>query len=315
MNVTKGKWAFSGGLRYENSNTDGTSIFIEDGTIKTEVKKRPIKKIFPSASISRELSESIGASLSYSYRIQRPSYNSLNSFATFLDPFSAGEGNPNLTPSYTNNFQFNLTYDKQPFFTIGYSKTDDVIFELIRQDNTTAQIRQQEVNIENNENWNFRLFAPVNFTKGLEGFTGVIVTNTDFESSTFNVELNKWNLIWFIQASYELPWGINFEVNGNYGTGALEGQIEVDWLSELSFSFGKEFLDDNLKVNLGFNKMLNRGFVGSIDYGNGTASVESNGSRQNVQLKLTYSFGSKFGKKKSKRDFNRDEENRIDDTN
>ena len=24
------------------------------------------------------------------------------------------------------------------FFTIGYSKTDDVIFELIRQDNTTA---------------------------------------------------------------------------------------------------------------------------------------------------------------------------------
>ena len=315
MNITKGKWAFSGGLRYENSNTDGTSVFIEDGAIKTEVKKRPIKKIFPSASISRELSESLGASLSYSYRIQRPSYNSLNSFATFLDPFSAGAGNPNLTPSYTNNFQFNLTYDKQPFFTIGYSKTDDVIFELIRQDNATAQIRQQEVNIENNENWNFRLFAPVNFTKGLEGFTGVIVTNTDFESSTFNVDLNKWNLIWFIQASYELPWDINFEVNGNYGTGALEGQIEVDWLSELSFSFGKEFLDDSLKVNLGFNQMLNRGFVGSIDYGNGTASVESNGSRQNVNLKLTYSFGSQFGKKKSKRDFNRDEENRIDDSN
>jgi len=315
MNITKGKWAFSGGLRYENSNTDGTSVFIEDGAIKTEVKKRPIKKIFPSASISRELSESLGASLSYSYRIQRPSYNSLNSFATFLDPFSAGAGNPNLTPSYTNNFQFNLTYDKQPFFTIGYSKTDDVIFELIRQDNATAQIRQQEVNIENNENWNFRLFAPVNFAKGLEGFTGVIVTNTDFESSTFNVDLNKWNLIWFIQASYELPWDINFEVNGNYGTGALEGQIEVDWLSELSFSFGKEFLDDSLKVNLGFNQMLNRGFVGSIDYGNGTASVESNGSRQNVNLKLTYSFGSQFGKKKSKRDFNRDEENRIDDSN
>ena len=61
--------------------------------------------------------------------------------------------------------------------------------------------------------------------------------------------------------------------------------------------------------------MLNRGFVGSIDYGNGTASVESNGSRQNVNLKLIYSFGSQFGKKKSKRDFNRDEENRIDDSN
>jgi hypothetical protein len=315
VNATSGKWSFSGGLRYENSDTDGTSIYMENGSEKIEVKKRPIKKVFPSASISRKLTEELGASLSYSYRIQRPSYNTLNSFETYLDPYSAGEGNPNLTPSYTNNYQFNLTYDGQPFFTIGYSETDDVIFDLIRQDNATAQIRQQEVNVENNANWNFRLFAPLSFTKGLEGYTGVIVTNTDYRSSTYNVDLNKWNLIWFVQASYELPWDINFELSGNYGTGALEGQVEVDWLAGLDFSFGKKFLDDKLKVNLGFNKMLNRGFVGNIDYGNGIAAVESNDSRQNIQLKFVYSFGSKFGKKKSGRNANNDEEDRIRDGN
>ena len=315
VNAKFGKWSFSGGLRYEDSNTDGTSTFLKNGVMTTEVKKRPIKKIFPSASISRKLTDILGASLSYSYRIQRPSYNSLNSFQQFLDPFSASEGNPSLTPAYTNNYQFNLTYEGQPFFTIGYSKTDDVIFQLIKQDNATAQIRQQEVNVENNANWNFRLFAPVNFTKGLEGYTGIIVTNTDFQSSTYGVDLNKWNLIWFIQASYELPWDIDFEISGNYGTGALEGQIDVDWLAGLDFSFGKKFLDDKLRVNLGFNKMLNRGFVGNIDYGNGTAAVESNGSRQNIQLRLVYSFGSKFGKKKSNRNKNRDEENRIRDNN
>lgn len=315
VNATSGKWSFSGGLRYENSNTDGTSIFMDNGLEKMEVKQRPIKKLFPSASVSRKLSEVLGASVSYSYRVQRPSYNSLNSFETYLDPYSAGEGNPNLTPSYTNNYQFNLTYEGQPFFTVGYSKTDDVIFQLISQNNETAQIRQQDVNVENNTNWNFRLFAPLNFTKGLEGYTGVIVTNTDYKSSTFNVDLNKWNFIWFVQASYQLPWDVNLEVSGNYGTGALEGQIEVDWLAELDFSFGKKFLEDKLKVNLGFSKMLNRGFVGKIDYGNGTAAVESNGSRQNVQLRLSYSFGSQFGKKKEKRNSNNDEENRINDSN
>ncbi len=315
INATSGKWSFSGGLRYEDSNTDGTSIFMENGSLETTVQKRPIKKIFPSASISRKLNEKLGASLSYSYRIQRPSYNSLNSFATFLDPFSAGEGNPRLTPSYTNNYQFNLTYEGQPFFTIGYSKTEDVIFQLIQQDNTTAQIRQTEVNVENNANWNFRLFAPLSFIKGLEGYTGVIVTHTDFQSSTFNLDLDKWNLIWFVQASYKLPWDINFEVSGNYGTGALEGQIDVDWLAELDASFGKKFMNDKLRVNLGINKILNRGFVGNIDYGNGNASVESNGSRQNVQLRFVYSFGSRFGKKKSKRNLSRDEENRINDNN
>lgn len=315
INATSGKWSFSGGLRYEDSNTDGTSIFMQDGELVEEVRKRPIQKLFPSASISRKITDNLGASLSYSYRIQRPSYNSLNAFQTFLDPFSAGQGNPNLTPAYTNNYQFNLTFDGQPFFTIGYSETEDVIFQLIRQDNTTAQIRQQEVNVENNTNWNFRLFGPLNFVKGLDGYTGFIVTHTDYQSSTFNVDLNQWNLFWFVQASYELPWNVNFELSGNYGTGALEGQIEVDWLAGLDFSFAKKFLDEKLKVNLGFNKMLNRGFVGNIDYGNGTAAVESNGSRQNIQLRLVYSFGSKFGKKKSSRDRNNDEQNRIRDDN
>lgn len=315
VNATRGKWSFSGGIRYENSKTDGTSIFIENDVLKKEKQKRPIEKFFPSASISRKITESLGASVSYSYRIQRPSYNSLNSFATFLDFWSASEGNPNLKPSFTNKYQFNLTYDGQPFFAIGYSETDDVIFQLIKQDNSTAQIRQQDVNVENNSNWNFRLFAPLSFIKGVEGYTGFIVSNTDYQSAFHDVDLNNWNLIWFMQASYKLPWDVNFEVSGNYGTGALEGQIEVDWLADLELSFGKKFFDDQLKVNLGISKILNRGFVGTIDYGNEFANVESNGSRQNVQLRLVYSFGSKFGKKKSRRNSSRDEENRIQDSN
>ena len=315
VNVTSGKWSFSGGLRYEDSNTDGTSHFIKNGAPTTEVKKRPISKLFPSASVSRKITEVLGASVSYSYRIRRPSYNSLNSFQEFLDPFSAEEGNPDLKPAFTNNYQFNLTYEGQPFFTIGYSNTNNVIFDLIKQDNTTAQIRQQAVNVEDFTNWNFRLFAPLNFVKGLEGYTGIIANKNTYNSATHGVDLSKWSLFWFVQASYQLPWDVNFELSGNYETGALEGQIEVDWLAELDFSFGKKFLDDKLKVNLGFNKMLNRGFVGNIDYGNGIADVESNGSRQNVQLRLVYSFGSKFGKKKSGRKTNNDEENRIRDDN
>jgi len=313
-NANFGKWSFSGGVRYEDSNTDGNSIFMKNGTLVSSVKKRPIKKVFPSASISREISEVLGANVSYSYRIRRPSYGSLNSFAEFLDPYSASQGNPNLTPSYTNKYQFNLTYEGQPFFAIGYSDTEDEIFELIQQDDTTAQIRQMEVNVENNANWNFRLFGPLSFIKGVDGFTGFIVINTDYESSTYSIDLDKWSLIWFTQASYELPYEINFEVSGNYGTGALEQGVDVSWFTNLDFSFGKKFFDDQLKVNLGFSKMLNRGIVGVIDHGNVNASVESNQSRQNVQLRLAYNFGSKFGKSKTDRN-SAQEEDRIQDDN
>lgn len=97
-----------------------------------------------------------------------------------------------------------------------------------------------------------------------------------------------------------------------FGSGVLEGQIDVGWVGNLSFSFGKKFMNDRLKVNLGINKVLDRGFVGRVNYDNINANIESNGSRQNVQLRFTYNFGSKFGKKKSKSNSSRDEENRID---
>lgn len=311
LNYTKDDWSFSGGLRYENSDTKGIS------TSTNEVRERNISKVFPSASISKKINDNLGASISYSYRIRRPNYSSLNSFVTFYDPFSSEQGNPNLKPSFTNNYQFNLTYDGQPFFTIGHRKTKDDLFELITQDDATAQIQRSVINLNERQNWNFRLFGPLDFIKGVEGYTGFIVNYNEYQSKNLTPVLNqdKWTLFWFTQASYELPWKINAEVDGYYGTGALEGQINVDWLAGLNFSLGKKFLDEQLKVNLGINNVLNRGFVGKVNYDNIIANIESNESRQNVQLKLTYSFGSKFNKKKSKRNASGAEENRIDSNN
>ncbi len=311
LNASFGKWSFSGGLRYEDSDTEGVSTNANDS------RSRKISKLFPSASISRKINENLGANVAYSYRIRRPSYNSLNSFVQFYDPLTSEVGNPNLRPSFTNNYQFNLTFDRQPFFTIAYSETKDDLFQFISQDDATAQVSRSTINLSERKNWNFRLFGPLDFIKGLEGFTGFIVDYNIFQSNDLNpqLKLSKWNYGWYTQASYELPWKINAEMSSYFGSGALEGQIDVGWIGNLEFSFGRKFLDDKLKVNLGISKVLNRGFVGTVNYDNINADIESNGSRQNVQLRLAYSFGSKFGKKKSRRNSSRDEENRIDDNN
>lgn len=309
VNITQGKWSFSGGLRFEDSNTQGTS------SSNNETRQRKISKLFPSASISRKINENLGASIAYSYRIRRPNYNTLNSFVTYYDPLSSDVGNENLKPSFTNRYQFNLTFDGQPFFTIGYNETKNAMFQFVSQDEATAQIQRTTINLNTSKNWNFRLFAPLSFIKNVEGYTGFIVNHNKFKSNPNQLHLQKWSLMWFTQANYELPWEINAELNGNYGTGALEGGIDAEWFAGLGFSFSKKFLDEKLKVNLGFNKMLNRGFVGVINYNNLYAEVESNQSRQNIQLRLSYSFGSKFGKKKARKNASQDEENRIDDNN
>lgn len=311
VNAQFGKWSLSAGIRFEDSNTEGTSTNANDS------RTRKITRFFPSASISRKINENLGANIAYSNRIRRPSYNSLNSFVQFYDPLTSEVGNPNLKPSFTNNYQFNLTFDSQPFFTIAYSETKDDLFLFISQDDATAQVNRTTINLSERRNWNFRLFGPLDFIKGVEGFSGFIVDYNEFMSFDLNpqLELSKWNIGWYTQASYELPWEINAEMSSYFGSGALEGQIDVEWIGDLSFSFGKKFMDDRLKVNLGINKVLNRGFVGTVNYDNIDADIESNGSRQNVQLRLAYSFGSKFGKKKSRRNSSREEQNRIEENN
>jgi len=313
LNTTFGRWSFSGGLRYENSKTAGTS------TNNNQTNNRNISKLFPSASISKKITENIGAAFSYSYRIRRPSYNSLNSFVYYYNPTASERGNPNLKPAFTNSFQFNLTYDGQPFFTVGYRKTKDALLQLIFQDDATEEIYRSMENLDSKENWNFRLFAPLSFIKGFDGFTGFIGNYNKIHkllpTATSDVNLSKWSLMWYTNAEFKLPWKINAEVSAYFSTGPLEGQIEMDWLGDIDFAMSKKFLDGKLKANFGIRKLLNRQFSGTIKYANVDASILSSESKQNVYLQLTYNFGSRFGKKKKNRNSSRDEEDRINDNN
>lgn len=304
-------WSFSGGLRWENSNTKGTS------TNPNEVRSKDVSKLFPSAGIERKINSKLGVNLSYSYRVLRPSYNSLNAFVYYYDPYTFEQGNPNLKPEFTNSFQFDLTYDNQPFFSIGYKNTKDALFEMISQNDITAQTSRSVINLATRENWNFRGFAPISFIGGLQGYTGIIVNYNKYESEdlTPKLDLDKWSVTWYTNIEYQLPWDINSEITGYYTTGGLQGQIKHDWLAGISFALGKKFIDDKFKINLGIEEVLNRKFKGNIFYNNIDADIISDWSRQNIYFQLTYNFGSNFNKEKDKRNPSEEEQDRIKDNN
>jgi outer membrane receptor protein involved in Fe transport len=86
---------------------------------------------FPSAFINRTLNDKNEIGLSYSRRIDRPSYDNLNPFIYYLDPYTFQKGNAFLNPQYTNNFEFNYTYNKTINISISYSRTTNAITEII----------------------------------------------------------------------------------------------------------------------------------------------------------------------------------------
>ncbi|MBL0683727.1 outer membrane beta-barrel protein [Aquimarina mytili] len=311
FNAKLNKWSFSGGLRWEESDTKGTSV------TQAETRSRTISKFFPSISLGRKIANQISANVAYSYRIQRPSYGSLNSFVYYYDPFTFEAGNPNLKPAFTNSFQFNLTYEEQPFFSVSYRETTDALFEIITQNDVSAETSRSVINLAKNNNLSTSLFAPLDFIEGLDGFTGVIANYNEYMSERLTpaLDLSQWSFTWYTSAEYKLPWGINSEISGYYTTGGLEGQIEYKWIAGIDIALSKKFLNDRLKVSVELEEILNRKFLGNITYDNVNADIVNDWPRQNLYLQLNYSFGSKFNKNKKRGNVSKEEQDRINNKN
>lgn len=99
------KFSYQFGLRGELTD-------MRTGLLKTnEINERSYFNLFPSGSLSYELNEKNTLQLSYSYRINRPSFRNLTPFANFSDPRVYFVGNPNLDPEFTHSIEAGYLID------------------------------------------------------------------------------------------------------------------------------------------------------------------------------------------------------------
>ncbi len=93
------------GLRYEY--TEATSDFPN-----TTIPSYGI--LAPSFVLSHKLDKTQSLKFSYTYRLERPDYRSLNPFYNISDPHNINTGNPDLKPELGHNFElgYNKSFDK-----------------------------------------------------------------------------------------------------------------------------------------------------------------------------------------------------------
>lgn len=94
-----GKISFQGGLRVEL--TDIRTYLEQTG----EENNKNYTNYFPSAHFTYELANENNVQLSYSRRIDRPGFRSLNPFSSFTDPLNIRVGNPDLDPEYSDSYE------------------------------------------------------------------------------------------------------------------------------------------------------------------------------------------------------------------
>lgn len=95
-----GRFTFQGGLRVEITKIE---------TLLEQTSERNDKNytdFFPSAHMTFDLLNENNIQLSYSRRIDRPGFRSLNPFSSFTDPLNIRAGNPDLDPEYSDSYEF-----------------------------------------------------------------------------------------------------------------------------------------------------------------------------------------------------------------
>ena len=124
------KWETQLGFRLENTQTEGVSKTLNQKNTNSYTK------LFPTFYLTYSLNEKNSFSINYNKRINRPSYNRLNPFRWYSNPFSYTEGNPFLQPSFSNNLELNYTFNDNWSNSIYYSHTDNGFEQITIVDNT-----------------------------------------------------------------------------------------------------------------------------------------------------------------------------------
>ena len=97
------KFQVKGGIRLENTNTEGMSNTLES------TYKNNYLKIFPTFYSSYKMNDYNVFSLGYGRRIDRPAYLTLNPFERYITQYYYSVGNPYLLPSFSHNVELNYS--------------------------------------------------------------------------------------------------------------------------------------------------------------------------------------------------------------
>jgi iron complex outermembrane receptor protein len=297
------------GLRAEQTKSNGNLLGSTPVT-------RSYLNFFPSVFINRTLNDKNEISFSYSRRIDRPGYDDLNPFIYYLDPITFSQGNAFLKPQYTQNFEFNYTYNHTVNVSLGYSHTTDAITELILTEGQKTFETHQ--NLQTQTGYNININTPFTITKWWEGNVNLTGFYLGFKSDTlagFNFNDGRAAFQGRTTQTFKFA-GYRLEVMGDYQSALTYGIYKIKPRYSVDLGVSKSFMDKKLNVKLACDDIFNirRNDLSSHALNNNFDIRQRNDSRVG-RLTLTYNFGNSSIKSREHRSGADDEKGRVKGNN
>jgi len=303
------------GVRLENTHSKGHSVgFRYDYATGNNIAidsllDRDYTNLFPSASVTFNKNPMKQWSLSFSRRIDRPSYQNLNPFEFNLDKYTFQRGNPNLQPQYTNSVGITNIYKYKLTTTLNYSHVNDVFTTIPKSEGTKAFITSE--NLANQDIVSLNVSYPFqhkwyslffNINSYYSHYKGTIPDySVDVEVVSFNA---------YAQQSFKLAKTTTAELSGFYTAPSIwQGAFKTKGLGSLDVGVQQQLFKGKVTAKATVTDVFKTFHWSAVNEASGQ-DIHVNGhweSRQ-FRLNLTYRFGSNQVKQARQRKTSLEEE-------
>jgi hypothetical protein len=287
-----GKWSYQIGLRGEWTFANGTS---SSYTGEPDITfHRDYLQFFPSAFLQYEASKKHTLGLNYSRRIDRPGYSDLNPFVFFLDNYTYNVGNPLLMPQLTNSFELSHTYMGGISTTLGYSHTDQVITQLLKQDAETRKTYQTTANMAQRVTYSLGFSLPIPIKNWWTSNTDIFFNRAELTGNVASSAITPAGNMFYVSSNhtFTLPKDIKIEFGGNYFTGGLEGAFLFGAGGQLNMGIQKTIMNKRATIRLNAQDILYTSNPPvTIKYADLDVLVQPKNDSRVVRLNFTYRFG------------------------
>ena len=288
------KWAIQLGLRGENTNVEGVSDTF--GLVNSQ----DYFELFPTLYLLHTPNENHSYALDFSRRLGRPSFQNINTYRYFLNENNFTEGNPNLTPQFTNKINFNYIFKNKLSFNLYWERIDSELGLLPYQNNENRTLRTIPINKEFGEQYSLDIefydfvtewwyfygyFSFFNLEEKFEAleseqeFSNNELTGIYFSSQNAFYLDNNGTFSSLVNISF-LP---NF-ISGSYDFGETQFGFDI--------GLRKSFLNGKLVTSINLNNIFNTMNIPlESKYLNQNNSYFAMPESRNIRFGIRYNFG------------------------
>ena len=252
------KYSFLFGVRVEQTKKDIIQITTD------ELIKKDDTGVFPTFNFGLEISEDESVTFGYSRRLRRPWSRFINPFPSKNSPTSIFRGNPNLDPTYSNNFDLGYLKTFESSFSVNssmYFQKSTNTFNFITQDTGETVnlggtdvpiIERFPINLATNARFGFEFNLSYRPSKKWSVNSNFNLYNNKVEGEYNEIDYGSENLSWSMRLNNKLtlPGEIEWQTRMNY-RGPREDAVnktKASYSTDLAFS--KDILNEKGTLSL-----------------------------------------------------------------